>query len=110
MHLVSCACPQEPLEAAPRTALLADLKEGERWEGFWSSDVYFVRCTRQEGDVEWFRVADEDIAPSRGTDSRTPHRAARAVLPASQNRVALIIARSPNGQRMLIGSGRRTAR
>ena len=110
MHLVSCASPQEPLEAAPRTALLADLKEGERWEGFWSSDLYFVRCTRLGGEVEWFRVADEDIAPPRATDSRTPHRGARATVPVSQNRVAVVIARSPNGQRMLIGSGRRTAR
>ena len=110
MHLVSCASPQEPLEAAPRTALLADLTEGERWEGFWSSDVYFVRCTRQEGEVEWFRVVDEDIAPARGSDVRTPHRAARAVAPASQSRVAVVVARSPNGQRMLIGSGRRSPR
>lgn len=110
MHLVSCASPQEPLEAAPRTALLADLKEGERWEGFWSSDVYFVRCTRQGGEVEWFHVVDEDIGPARGPDARTPHRGARVAAPGSQNRVAVVIARSPNGQRMLIGSGRRTAR
>ena len=110
MHLVSCASPQEPLEAAPRTALLADLKEGERWEGFWSSDVYFVRCTRQGGEIEWFRVADEDIGPSRAGDARTPHRGVRVAVPTSQNRVAVVIARSPNGQRMLIGSGRRTSR
>jgi len=110
MHLVSCASPQEPLEAAPRTALLADLKEGERWEGFWSSDVYFVRCIRVGGEVEWFRVADEEIAPPRGVDARTPPRGARVAVPTSPNRVAVVIARSPNGQRMLIGSGRRTAR
>ena len=112
MHLVSCASPQEPLEAAPRTALLADLTEGERWEGFWASDVYFVRCTRQGGEVEWFRVADEDIAPSRGAEGRaTPHRGARvAAVPDSRSRVAVVVARSPNGQRMLIGSGRRNAR
>jgi len=109
MHLVSCARPQEPLEAAPRTALLADLKEGECWEGFWSSDVYFVRCTRQGGEVEWFRVADEDIVSSRSADARTPHRA-RGAVSSSQNRVAVVIARSPSGQRMLIGSGRRTSR
>ena len=111
MHLASCASPQEPLEAAPRTALLADLKEGERWEGFWSSDVYFVRCIRQGGEVEWFRVVDEDTAPTRIAEGRaTPHRGARVAVPDSQNRVAVVIARSPNGQRMLIGSGRRNAR
>ena len=110
MHLVSCASPQEPLEAAPRTALLADLKEGERWEGFWASDVYLVRCTRSGGEIEWFRVVDEDIAPARATDVRTPHRAGRVAVPTSQNRVAVVIARSPNGQRMLLGSGRRSPR
>lgn len=109
MHLVSCASPPEPLEAAPRTALLADLIEGERWEGFWASDVYFVRCTRQGGEVEWFRVADEDVAPVRGAEAR-PHRTPRIAGPPSQNRVAVVIARSPNGQRMLIGSARRTSR
>jgi hypothetical protein len=109
MHLVSCASPQEPLEAAPRTALLADLKEGERWEGFWSSDVYFVRCTRQGGEIEWFRVVDEDIGHTRASEARTPHRS-RLAVPASLNRVAVVVARSPNGQRMLIGSGRRTSR
>jgi hypothetical protein len=85
------------------------LKEGERWEGFWSSDVYFVRCTRQGGEVEWFQVADEDIAPARAVEARTPHRG-RGAVPISQNRVAVVVARSPGGQRMLIGSGRRTSR
>lgn len=111
MHLVSCASPQDPLEAAPRTALLADLKEGERWEGFWSSDVYFVRCTRQGGEIEWFRVADEDVGASGAPEPRTtPHRGSRTVGSNAHTRVAVVVARSPNGQRMLIGSGKRTAR
>jgi hypothetical protein len=117
MHLVSCASPQDPLEAAPRTALLADLKEGERWEGFWSSDLYFVRCTRQGGEIEWFRVADEDIGAAHAAEPRTtPHRGSRttgstgSTGSSARTRVAVVVARSPNGQRMLIGSGKRTAR
>lgn len=111
MHLVSCASPQEPLEAAPRTALLADLKEGERWEGFWSSDLYFVRCTRQSGEIEWFRVADEDIGAARAAESRTtPHRGSRTATTNAHTRVSVVVARSPSGQRMLVGSGKRTAR
>ena len=111
MHLVSCASPQDPLEAAPRTALLADLNEGERWEGFWSSDLYFVRCTRQGGEIEWFRVADEDIGAARAPELRTtPHRGSRTAGSSAHTRVAVVVARSPNGQRMLIGSGKRTAR
>jgi hypothetical protein len=60
MHLVPCASPEVPLENAPRTALLADLTEGESWEGFWAADTYLVRCTRSSGEVEWFRLADDD--------------------------------------------------
>ena len=111
MHLVSCASPQDPLEAAPRTALLTDLKEEERWEGFWSSDVYFVRCTRQGGEIEWFRVADEDTGAARAPEPRTtPHRGSRTAASNAHTRNAVVVARSPNGQRMLIGSGKRTAR
>ncbi|HEY7394963.1 MAG TPA: hypothetical protein VH559_08960 [Gemmatimonadaceae bacterium] len=104
MHLVSCATPEEPLEAAPRTALLADLVEGERWDGFWSqSDAYYVRCTRDSGAVEWFELAD-DIAVPTEPDPRvlTLRPTARA-----QSRVAVVVARSPNGRRMLVGNARR---
>src|SRR6185312_9361343 len=81
MHLVSCATPQEPLEAAPRTALLADLTEGERWEGFWSSDAYFVRCTRAGGEVEWFRLADdEDKQDRKKRNERSDKDATRVLL------------------------------
>ena len=107
MHLVSRATPQEPLEAAPRTALLADLVEGERWDGFWSSesDAYYVRCTRDGGEVEWFELAD-DVA------SATPESDARVLTlrPKTQarSRVAVVVARSPNGRRMLVGTARRS--
>lgn len=109
MHLVSRATPHEPLEAAPRTALLADQVEGERWDGFWSSesDAYYVRCTRDGGDVEWFELADEVALPAVEPDSRV-----LALRPKTgmQSRVAVVVARSPNGRRMLVGTARRTTR
>jgi len=107
MHLVHCDIPQEPLETAPRTALLADLIEGESWDGFWSADGYYVRRTTDDGDVQWFEVVDDAAAPviaeARVLTLRTKTR--------PQSRVALVVAKSPNGRRMLIGgSARRTAR
>lgn len=109
MHLVSCARPDEPLEAAPRTALLADLIEGERWDGFWSSrtDNYYVRCTRDGGDVEWFELADDVREP--GTD---PEVKVLTLRPKTQarSRVTVVVAKSPTGRRMLVGNARRTTR
>jgi hypothetical protein len=109
MHLVSCASPQEPLEDAPRTALLADLTEGERWDGFWSShsDSYYVRCTRDGGEIEWFELADDIAEPASTPDVRV-----LPLRPATQGhtRVAVVVAQSPDGRRMLVGSARRTTR
>lgn len=108
MHLVSCATPAEPLEDAPRTALLADLVEGERWDGFWSSssDAYYVRCTRDGGAVEWFELADE-VATTSEPDPRVLTLRPKTRV---QTRVAVVVARSPNGRRMLVGTARRTTR
>lgn len=112
MHLVACPTPQEPLEDAPRTALLADLTEGERWEGFWSSDVYFVRCTRAAGDVEWFRLADDEAQDARsgrkGEPTRVlafPTRGTRA----PRRQTQFVVAQSPDGRRMLVGTAGRVA-
>ena len=108
MHLVSCPRPQEPLEDAPRTALLKDLVEGERWDGFWSSqsDAYYVRCTRRQGEIEWFKLADE--APS-AVQQPEPRVLALRAKGATRSRVAVVVAQSPSGRRMLIGSARRTS-
>jgi hypothetical protein len=106
MHLVICARPEEPLEVAPQTALLAEPAEGDQWEGFWSaeSDDYFVRRTRVNGATEWFRVEDDAGA------TRTGEGRPLEIRPASRGRVSLIVARSPNGRRMLVGSARRSRR
>src|SRR5262249_31816939 len=108
MHLVSCPRPLEPLEDAPRTALLADLVEGERWDGFWSSqsDAYYVRCTRRDGDIEWFELADDVASSSAPVEPRVLTLRAKS---APRSRVAVVVAKSPNGRRMLIGSARRAS-
>ena len=107
MRLVSCSTPQGPLEDAPRTALLADLTEGERWDGFWSADAYYVRCTKDAGDVAWFRLADDVASTSTQSGARV-----LALRPSgrTESRVSVVVARSPNGRRMLVGSARRSPR
>jgi hypothetical protein len=115
MHLVPCATPAEPLETAPRTALLADLTEGESWEGFWSSDVYYVRRTTAAGEVSWYEVAD-DVQESRSANAANASESSDSrvltLRPKTRrsSRVALIFAKSPSGRRMLVGSGRRSPR
>jgi hypothetical protein len=105
MHLVHCDTPSEPLELAPATALLPEVAEGDAWDAFWSADAYFVRCTSSNGAVEWFAVAD-DAAPPRVAEPRVLTLRTRA-----QSRVAVVIAKSPDGRRMLVGgSARRSAR
>jgi hypothetical protein len=108
MRLVSCATPPEPLEDAPRTALLSDLTEGERWDGFWSSqsDGYYVRCTRTSGGTEWFKLADEPaVAQRKEQRVLALHANTRA-----QTRVSVVVAQSPGGRHMLVGGTRRTSR
>lgn len=108
MRLVNCATPQGPLEDAPRTALLADLTEGERWDGFWSADAYYVRCTKDAGDVSWFRLADD--LPSQASPAAGARVLALRPLGRSPGRVSVVVARSPSGRRMLVGSTRRPSR
>jgi len=127
MHLVSCTTPPGSLEAAPRTALLADpsASESDRWDGFWSpqTDGYYARCTHRDGEVEWFALADDEAIdePLRETASdRIGADAARvdALRDERDNpgndasrrraRVTVIVARSPDGRRMLVGCGRRS--
>ena len=109
MQLVSCATPLEPLEDAPRTALLSDLTEGERWDGFWSSnsDSYYVRCTKAGGSTEWFKLADEEPGTAPRSEARV-----LAMHPKTRThaRVNVVVAQSPSGRRMLVGSARRTTR
>ena len=111
MHLVSCPppTPHEPLEAAPQTALLMDHAEGERWDGFWSADSYVLRCTRRGGEVEWYMLADDAELATHPAESRLPPRNG-GTTPDVRSRVNVVVARSPNGHRMLVGSARRSTR
>lgn len=104
MHLVACATPHEPLEDAPRTALLADSAEGERWDGFWSadSDAYYVRRTVAGGDIEWYQLADDAVSPKRAEP--------RVLTFRSKTRSQFVVAQSPSGRRMLVGTARRSSR
>jgi hypothetical protein len=114
MRLIPCVAPTGPLDVAPRTALLRDLDVGLRWEGFWSSssDAYYARCTTGEGAVEWYQMADETAA-SETEILPTGNDQLPVVLPIrsdSMRRVSLILAASPSGRPMLVGSGRRAVR
>jgi hypothetical protein len=111
MQLVACPTPNEPLESAPRSALLAEPPAGEQWDGFWSADTYFVRRTTHDGQTEWFRLADEDAA-SRATRRVDAQRTTRVLMFPTKARLQtrVVVAQSPNGQRMLVGSAQRASR
>jgi hypothetical protein len=111
MRLVPCSPPTEPLDAAPRTALLRDLEPGTDWEGFWSrsTDGYYTRCTTSEGSTQWYRISDD----SEGGLTLAASSPVTRVLPFrgdAMRRVSLILAASPSGRPMLVGSARRANR
>jgi hypothetical protein len=112
MRLVPCSPPSEPLDAAPRSALLREVEPGTNWEGFWcgASDGYFARCTSSDGSARWYRIVDETAA----ADTVGPTIPASRVLPFrgdAMRRVNLIVAASPSGRPMIVGgSARRAAR
>jgi hypothetical protein len=113
MHLVACQTPQGPLEDAPLSALLAaDVEQGDRWEAFWSADSYLVRCTRAEGAIEWFMVADDEAAivpPDEQVAERGRRATATRVIqfPLRQMQTRVVVAKGPDGRGMLVGTARR---
>jgi hypothetical protein len=91
--------------------LLRDPEPGSDWEGFWSrsTDAYYTRCTTSEGATHWYRISD-DSDPGL---TFTPSSAENRVLPFrgdAMRRVSLILAASPSGRQMLVGSARRATR
>ena len=70
----------------------------------WSSgsDGYYVRWSRVvAGEVEWFELADDVAASSRSLSfAYCPARPKTRM----QMRVAVVVAESPDGRRMLVGS------
>ena len=108
MRLVPCSPPSEPLDAAPRTALLRDPEPGTDWEGFWSraTDAYYTRCTTVQGTTHWYRISDDTMEIAGSAPAISPAR----VLPFrgdAMRRVSLVVAASPSGQPMLVGSSAR---
>jgi hypothetical protein len=107
MHLVSCATPHDPLEAAPCTALLSEAPEAERWEGFWAEDTYYVRFTARDGVESWYQLADDEPVAPRDEETRVLIFRSKTQ---RRSRVTAVVAQSPAGRRMLVGSARRTTR
>jgi hypothetical protein len=110
MHLVACQTPQGPLEDAPISALLsAELGAGDRWQGFWAADNYLLRCTRQDGTVEWFAVADDAPAIEQTKGVRRQRGSGTRVLqfPLRHMQTRVVVAKAPDGRGMLVGTARR---
>ena len=115
MHLVACQAPEEPLEDAPISALLsAELGVGDRWEGFWSADNYLLRCTRKDGTVDWFAVADDEAPAAdaaKSTERRGRGTGTRVLqFPLRPMQTRVVVAQGPNGRGMLVGTARRQNR
>lgn len=96
------------------SALPFEQCEGDRWESFWSSDAYLVRCTRANGDVEWFMVADDApakdaAAPAERTTSRRFRSLEPRVIefPLRRMQTRVVVAKGPDGRGMLVGTARR---
>ena len=111
MRLVPCSPPTEPLDAAPRTALLGDMEPGTDWAGFWSqaTDAYYTRCTTSGGATHWYRISD-DSEGGLTLSSSTPTTRVLPFRGDAMRRVSLILAASPSGRPMLVGSARRATR
>jgi hypothetical protein len=111
MHLVACQTPQGPLEDAPISALLsAELGAGDRWQGFWAADSYLLRCTREDGTVEWFAVADDapPVEPTKESERRRRGSGTRVLqFPLRQMQTRVVVAKGPDGRGMLVGTARR---
>jgi hypothetical protein len=66
VHLVASNPPAGSLEVAPRTGLRESTAR-EQWDGFWcvEDDRYYARCTRSNGSVQWYRIADARVRVRR---------------------------------------------
>jgi hypothetical protein len=116
MHLVSCARPTEPLEDAPRTSLRTESPTGS-WKGFWSTteDVYYTRCTREDGTEEWFTLVEDateastlaqleaGLGPQPMRRGASPRRNGTA---GTGRHVMLLLTRSASARGILVGNAR----
>lgn len=101
VHLVPCHPPVGELDGAPRTSL-SENSASESWDGFWSEERYYTRCTRDDGSVQWYRVADErSVLPARPFTAR--------VLPLRRSNRRMLLVGSRD-RAILIGTSKRRAR
>ena len=100
MRLVPCSAPLEPLDTAPQTPLFNEVEQSGIWAGFWShsNDSYYARCTTGEGAVRWYQITDEGISSDVDSARVLPFRGD------AMRRVSVIVAASPSGRQMLVGS------
>jgi hypothetical protein len=87
---------------------LTESTDAERWDAFWSADAYYVRRTSRIGEVEWFElVDDEPVHALTSTDARVLTLQTKT---RPRTRVTVVVAKSPDGRRMLVGSAGRAPR
>jgi len=100
MRLVPCSAPPEPLDRAPQTALQNEVEQGGKWDGFWShsNDAYYARCISRDGAVRWYHITDEGISAKAEPARVLPFRGD------AMRRASVIVAESPSGRPMLVGS------
>jgi hypothetical protein len=81
------------------------------WDGFWSSssDAYYARHTAGDGHTQWYRM-DDDTTGRDIEKSAVPLPRVLTFRGDAMRRVALVVANSPNGRPMLVGSTKRAAR
>src|SRR5687767_1470584 len=101
VHLVPCHPPVGELDGAPRSSL-SENSASESWDGFWSEERYYTRCTRADGSVQWYRVADE-----RNTFTARSFTARVLPLRPGNRRMLLVGSRD---RAILIGTSKRRAR
>jgi hypothetical protein len=87
-----------------------DTDGGTEWDGFWSrsSDAYYARHTAGDGSTKWYQMHDTTVRVEPGAAA-----VATRVLPfrgGAMRRVSLVIANSPGGRPMLVGSAKRIVR
>jgi len=110
VHLLPCDPPHGQLEPAPRSSLHADAPD-EQWDGFWclADEGYYTRCMDAFGREQWYRVADDELAPDDLNGARVlPMRRRGAGLVQDGRRMLLLSSRTGGTNRpILVGTSRR---
>lgn len=87
---------------------MTESTDAERWDAFWSADAYYVRRTSRVGEVEWFELVDDE--PLHALVSSDARVLTLQTKTRPRTRVTVVVAKSPDGRRMLVGSAGRAPR